>query len=122
MNASYVFEFESANSIVALDVVEDDSHNIYHTVRSITPKKKRQSDVSSAYCAEKNDFIAYLFHPELVDSKKPIAVIKGFDFSVCNEHEINRFIFKLLYHVEMSQEYEIHDLRDFAQFAELMDQ
>ncbi|MEL7641079.1 MAG: hypothetical protein AAGU21_15685 [Solidesulfovibrio sp.] len=122
MNVTYVFEFESANAIVALDVVEDENGSISHTVRSITPKQKRQSDVNISCFGESKDFIAYLFHPELVNCKKPIAIINGFDFSICNEQELNRFIFKLLYHVEMSQEYEIHDLRDFAQFAELMDQ
>ena len=120
MNASYVFVYESATSIVTLDVFEDDN-NITHELRKISPNKNRPSSAKASYCNASNDFAAYLYYSELVKTQKEIAAVNGFDFSICNEHEINRFLFKLLYRVEMTKEYEINDLAEFAEFAELIE-
>ena len=121
MNALYVFIFESATSIVTLDVFEDDNNNITHTVRKIKPNKNRPSAAKESYCNASNDFTAFLYYSELVKTQKEIAAVNGFDFSICNEHEINRFLFKLLYRVEMTKDYEINDLTEFAEFAGLIE-
>lgn len=121
MEPLYVFEFVSDEASVILDVYEDANGDVFHSLREKTNINKRQSVVNQKYCKNTNKYTAYLFYPEIIDSKRPIASVVGFDFSVCTEKELNLFLSNLIFWFGENTRFEIDNIKKFAEFAALMD-
>lgn len=120
MYRKYIFEFESADEVVALDVYEDPDTVIYHSFRS---KEKNQDAPLSAekkYCNVGTEYTARLFYSKLYNHDNPIATVIGFDFSVCTEEELNAFLCRLICRFEESTIYRIGNIKEFVEFTSLL--